>query len=211
LLKHIDTIKHEIISKGPVIAGMLIFDNFLSGNFGRHGIYIDSVKTYNEIGEPQFEEPVKFLGCHSVVVVGYGTEQHVQISPGRFETVNYWICRNSWGNKWGENGYFKIAMHKWNHIVQLEKPFVFNGMSIGGMLSFDILPLENVNILKCIKPRCYQKYINFARLRDRDVWFIMSIICLFILLITSLFSIYKSFTVKKSDIYSISKKLFFNY
>lgn len=211
LLKHIDTIKHEIISKGPVIGGMLIFDNFLSGNFGPHGIYIDNVKTYNEKGEPQFEEPVKFLGCHSVVVVGYGTEQHVQISPGRFESVNYWICRNSWGNTWGEKGYFKIAMHKWNRTVQLEKPFVFNGMSIGGILSFDILPLESVCSKQWKYQVWYKKYINLVWDTDRQVWLAVTTLILFTLLVVSILSVYKHFTVKKKNISSISKKLFFKY
>uniref|UniRef100_A0A182DW11 Ficin isoform D n=1 Tax=Ficus carica TaxID=3494 RepID=A0A182DW11_FICCA len=35
---------------------------------------------------------------HAVVVVGYGTESG----------VNYWLVRNSWGTKWGEEGYMKL-------------------------------------------------------------------------------------------------------
>lgn len=37
-------------------------------------------------------------GGHAIVLVGYNT------------TENYWICKNSWGENWGENGYFKIKM-----------------------------------------------------------------------------------------------------
>jgi C1A family cysteine protease len=37
---------------------------------------------------------------HEINIVGYGNENG----------INYWICRNSWGQNWGENGYFRIAM-----------------------------------------------------------------------------------------------------
>ncbi len=37
---------------------------------------------------------------HAVLLVGYGVEG---------ETEDYWIVKNSWGVKWGENGYFRIS------------------------------------------------------------------------------------------------------
>lgn len=39
---------------------------------------------------------IKSDGNHGVLVVGY--------------TPDYWIVKNSWGTKWGEKGYFKLAM-----------------------------------------------------------------------------------------------------
>lgn len=38
-------------------------------------------------------------GGHAVKLIGYGKD-----SKGR----DYWLCANSWGAKWGVNGYFKI-------------------------------------------------------------------------------------------------------
>lgn len=35
---------------------------------------------------------------HEIGVVGYGTE----------DGTDYWLCRNSWGTAWGEEGYFRI-------------------------------------------------------------------------------------------------------
>lgn len=35
---------------------------------------------------------------HAVLVIGYGSEN----------SVSYWLVRNSWSEKFGENGYFRI-------------------------------------------------------------------------------------------------------
>lgn len=43
---------------------------------------------------------------HAVLVVGYGITDHGQ---------EYYIGKNSWGDGWGEDGYFKIARNRSNH------------------------------------------------------------------------------------------------
>jgi len=40
---------------------------------------------------------------HGVLIVGFGSSTDIF-----FETVNYWLIKNSWGGDWGEAGYIRI-------------------------------------------------------------------------------------------------------
>jgi C1A family cysteine protease len=77
----IEDLKQEIEGEGPVIARMKVYADFL---FYGSGIY------HHVIGEK--------LGNHFVVLVGWD------------DNGGYWICRNSWSELWGEDGYFRIRM-----------------------------------------------------------------------------------------------------
>ncbi|PWA39791.1 Cysteine peptidase, asparagine active site-containing protein [Artemisia annua] len=43
---------------------------------------------------------------HGVLLVGYGAAGY---SPIRMKEKPYWIIKNSWGESWGEKGYYKIC------------------------------------------------------------------------------------------------------
>ena len=44
---------------------------------------------------------------HVVSIVGWGTN-----STDENDTYQYWIVRNSWGEYWGERGFFRVEMGK---------------------------------------------------------------------------------------------------
>jgi C1A family cysteine protease len=43
---------------------------------------------------------------HAMVIVGYGYDNALKMS--------YWIIKNSWGTKWGESGYLRLAKDSGN-------------------------------------------------------------------------------------------------
>jgi len=75
--------KEQIYEHGPVEGAFDVYRDFLYYN---GGVY------YHKSGE--------MLGGHAIEVIGWGKEQN----------MDYWLCKNSWGQSWGMQGYFKIKM-----------------------------------------------------------------------------------------------------
>ncbi|KAJ1358418.1 hypothetical protein KIN20_016840 [Parelaphostrongylus tenuis] len=82
-----EVIADWLATKGPVTFGMNVTKSLYSY---RDGIFSPS----NEDCEKSS------LGSHALIFVGYGTE-----SSGK----KYWLVKNSWGSRWGQNGYFKLV------------------------------------------------------------------------------------------------------
>lgn len=72
---------YAALQNGPVTLYMVIYSDFYN--------YVSGIYEY-VFGQLE--------GGHAVLLVGYS------------KAGNYWICKNSWGTNWGENGYFKIRM-----------------------------------------------------------------------------------------------------
>ncbi|MCZ7586040.1 MAG: C1 family peptidase [Deltaproteobacteria bacterium] len=75
-----ETIK-GLLQYGPIVAGFQVFADFRD--------YTGGVYEHVTGG---------LLGGHGVAIFGYGED----------EGGGYWICKNSWGLDWGEDGWFKI-------------------------------------------------------------------------------------------------------
>jgi C1A family cysteine protease len=79
----IASIKRWISTTGPVCACLIVYEDLFSY---KSGIYKNLVGNY--------------VGGHCMAIVGYNDD------PG------YWICKNSWGTDWGEQGFFRIAYNQ---------------------------------------------------------------------------------------------------
>lgn len=87
VLNSVEKIKESLVKDGPVETGFMVYEDFMSY---KSGIYSHSSG--------------KLLGGHAVKIVGYGVENGVE----------YWIVANSWGNSWGEEGFFRIKQGECN-------------------------------------------------------------------------------------------------
>jgi len=84
-----EKLKKAIYNNGPVIGAMLAYSD---------------LKHYSEgIYSHPGTEPQGVLN-HGIVILGWGSQ------GGK----DYWICKNSWGKNWGENGYFRIEQGECN-------------------------------------------------------------------------------------------------
>lgn len=82
------------------------------------------------------------VGNHTVSIVGWGTTRVSipGVNQGQEFELPYWIVRNSWGNLWMEEGYFKMAQTNpvlgINVRCGLDLPFeVAPGIQFGGCIS----------------------------------------------------------------------------
>jgi len=82
--KTVAAIQTEIMTNGPVETAFWVFDDFM--NYGG-GIY-------------EKLNSASLSGGHAVKIIGWGYDEH--------EEEPYWLCANSWGEDWGEKGFFRI-------------------------------------------------------------------------------------------------------
>jgi len=79
----------EVYHRGPIACQIAVSQGFLEYD---GGVFHDST------GEMRIR--------HVVEIVGWGAEAATKDGE---EPTKYWIGRNSWGNYWGENGFFRLV------------------------------------------------------------------------------------------------------
>jgi hypothetical protein len=121
-----NTIKKHIYHNGPVQGGFVVMKNFMHGAFTKvnGGVFLED-GVYGK-GDLHFDKSqtdvANYVGSHAIAIIGWGVQDHVVIdNKGTKKDIPYWYCRNSWTEKWGDGGYFKMAMYPYNKIMQFDK------------------------------------------------------------------------------------------
>lgn len=112
----VNDIKYALTNFGPVSVSMRVYSDFYYS-------YTSGVYMWDGTSED--------LGGHAILTVGW-------VDDDSIATGGYWICKNSWGSSWGENGFFRIGYDQANidHYVRY-------GAYSGGTNSPPII--QNVN------------------------------------------------------------------
>ncbi|MFH1729548.1 MAG: C1 family peptidase [Pseudomonadota bacterium] len=100
------------LAHGPLLTGMTVYEDFLAY---KSGVY------KHVTGEA--------LGGHAIVIVGWEDENKA------------WIVRNSWGEDWGDQGYFKIDWYDASGVGK--SAYNFDVPKFNGFVSLPQLSEEN--------------------------------------------------------------------
>ena len=94
-------IQLDILCNGPVCSAFLVYEdfyNFANSNDAKNKVYIHDEKNYPTV-----------VGGHAIEIVGWGETN---------DGIPFWWIKNSWGVKFGEEGYFRY--YRGNNMGEIE-------------------------------------------------------------------------------------------
>jgi cathepsin H len=106
-----DDMKQELYEHGPVSVAFQVVDGFRDY---KSGVYVSSTC---KNGPDNVN--------HAVLAVGFGVE----------DGKDYWIVKNSWGDAWGDKGFFKI-----------QRGVNMCGIAVCNSYPYDVVDLTKQNV-----------------------------------------------------------------
>jgi C1A family cysteine protease len=103
-------VKNALASGYPVVAGFLVYSSF-------YNITSNGIMPLPNVNIEQL------LGGHAICIVGYNDNYGGTTGNGRF------ICKNSWGSAWGNNGYFYMPYQVIQNTSMSSDFWVINGVT----------------------------------------------------------------------------------
>lgn len=180
-------VKEHLMKVGPVMGAYFILSNFMVSNGFKetNGVYLEEFNytsanggtgDSNDGSISANKTPFKLTGGHAVVITGWGETNVSALNPktGKpFGKVQYWEVRNSWGESWGDNGYFKMAMYPHNKFSQFDLAFNAGSINdpvwVGGFSLFEYDKVKMVDVDKEIEFKLDDNdTINVGPLKTED-------------------------------------------
>jgi len=153
-------IKCHIYTYGPIVGTYHVLNNFTDGNYHTNGIYMEDIFYHGKGND--------LVGDHAISILGWG-EENVKLSPIEKRRMNlsfegdsipipYWYCRNSWGESWNGDGYFKFAMYPFNKHSCMEMAVPLGQDLAGGVVLSRVSPVPGVHHIY----KFYYTYLMFV-------------------------------------------------
>ncbi|KAB2042917.1 hypothetical protein ERO13_D02G219000v2 [Gossypium hirsutum] len=101
--------KSKIVAKVANFSVVSLDEDQIAANLVKNGplaVAINAVFMQTYIGGVSCPYICSKRLDHGVLLVGYGSAGY---APIRLKDKPYWIIKNSWGETWGENGFYKIC------------------------------------------------------------------------------------------------------
>jgi len=92
-----EQMKKALVKNGPLALGFQVESDFM---LYKSGIYHHTKLYQNNLQATMSDFDPFEMTNHAVLLVGYGVEPTTK--------EKYWIVQNSWGEEWGESGFFRI-------------------------------------------------------------------------------------------------------
>ena len=70
----------------------------------KYGGVVSAIYSTNSVKQYYHES---IYSNHEIVIVGWNDTMEIPNAPG----LGAWICKNSWGSEWGEDGYFYVSYY----------------------------------------------------------------------------------------------------